>query len=763
MNMAKYRNIIFYVATILFFSGLMYWFFIEGKTLEAGESILIKQSKGTIWENFTESFLVNLHHPLALLLAQIITIIFVARLFGWICMKLKQPSVIGEMIAGIVLGPSLVGLYFPEFSAFLFPKESLGNLQFLSQIGLILFMYIVGMELDLSVLRKRAHDAVVISHASIIFPFALGIGLSYFIYKEFAPDGVQFSSFALFIAIAMSITAFPVLARIVQERNLQKTKLGTIVITCAAADDITAWCILAAVIAIVKAGSFASSIYVILMAIAYVLLMIKIVRPFLKRIGELQAGKGIISKSIVAIFFLTLIISSYATEVIGIHALFGAFMAGAIMPENVKFRNLFIEKVEDVALVLLLPLFFVFTGLRTQIGLLNDGYLWLITGLIILTAVTGKFIGSALTAKFLKISWKDSLTIGALMNTRGLMELIVLNIGYDLGVLSPQIFAMMVIMALVTTFMTGPSLDLINYFFKGKKDFAEDNEDKNGGKYKVLLSFDNPESGSVLLKLADNFTNKMNSNKSITAMTIAPVDELHSYDIDGYEKDLFENLIDTSHELKLEVTTLFKASTDIENDLISITNKGHYDLLLMMLGKSIYEGSLLGKLLGFTTKIINPGKLLNTVKGKSYIFNTSPFDDFTLSILDKTNIPVGIMVDKNFESADKIFIPIFELNDFYLVEYAKRLINNNDSQVIILDAAGQIRKNTEIRELIRNIEHIAPNHITLYNEKMIEKDFLKSQDLMLISNKSWRNLIDSKSLWLSDIPSTLIISNPSFF
>lgn len=761
MIMKKYRNIIFYVLTIAFFSCLMYWFFIEGKTLEIGENITPSKSTGaTMWENFIDSFLSNLHHPLALLLAQIVTIILVAKLFGWVCVKLKQPSVIGEMIAGIVLGPSLVGLYFPEFSAFMFPKESLPNLQFLSQIGLILFMYIVGMELDLSVLRKKAHDAVVISHASIIFPFALGVGLSYFIYKEFAPPGIQFSSFALFIAIAMSITAFPVLARIVQERNLHKTKIGTIVITCAAADDITAWCILAAVIAVVKAGSFSGSVFVILMAIFYVFLMIKLVRPFLTRIAESQKGKGFINKALVAVFFLILIISSYATEVIGIHALFGAFMAGAIMPENVKFRNLFIEKIEDVALVLLLPLFFVFTGLRTQIGLLNEGYLWLITALIILTAVIGKFIGSALTAKFLKISWKDSLTIGALMNTRGLTELIVLNIGYDLGVLGPQLFAMLVIMALFTTFMTGPSLDLINYLFKGKKSMLEDDQDENDEKYKVLLSFETPDSGRTLMKFADNLTNKMNGNKSITAMNIAPIDELHAYDIENYEKELFENVIETSNELKLEVTTLFKASTDIENDLINITNKGNYDLLLVMLGKSIYEGSLLGKLLGFTTKIINPEKLLNTVKGKSYIFNSSPFDDFTLGILDKTNVPVGVMVNKKFESADKIFIPIFELNDFFLVEYAKRLINNNDSQVIILDAAGQIRKNTEIRELIRNIEHIAPNHIMLYNEKTIEKDFLQSQDLMLISSKSWRNLIDSKSLWLSDIPSTLIISNP---
>lgn len=739
----------------------MYWFFVEGKTLEIGESIApTKATGGTMWDTFATSFLENLHHPLALLLAQIVTIIVVAKFFGWICVKLKQPSVIGEMIAGIVLGPSLVGLYFPEFSAFMFPKESLPNLQFLSQIGLILFMYIVGMELDLSVLRKKAHDAVVISHASIIIPFALGVGLAYFIYKEFAPDGIQFSSFALFMAIAMSITAFPVLARIVQERNLHKTKIGTVVITCAAADDITAWCILAAVIAVVKAGSFSGSIFVIIMAIVYVFLMIRLVKPFLTRIAESQKGKGFINKALVAVFFLILIISSYLTEVIGIHALFGAFMAGAIMPENVKFRNLFIEKVEDVALVLLLPLFFVFTGLRTQIGLLNDPHLWKIGGLIILTAVIGKFVGSALTAKFLRLNWKDSLTIGALMNTRGLTELIVLNIGYDLGVLGPELFAMLVIMALFTTFMTGPSLDIINYFFKGKKSSLEEDYNENDEKYKVLLSFETPESGSTLLKLADNFTHKMNGNKSVTAMNIAPLDELHAFDIEDYEKELFEDVIDTSQALKLEVTTLFKASTDTQSDLVNITNKGNYDLLLIMLGKSIYEGTLLGKLLGFTTKIINPSKLLNTVTGKSYIFNNSPFDDFTLSIIDKTNIPVGIMVDKNFESADRIFIPIFDLSDFYLVEYAKRLINNNDSQVIILDAAGQIRKNTEIRELIRNIEHIAPNHITLYNEKTIEKEFLESQDLMLISSKSWKNLIDTKSLWLSDIPSTLIVSNP---
>lgn len=297
-------------------------------------------------------------------------------------------------------------------------------------------MFVIGMELDLKALQNKANDAVVISHASIIFPFALGIGLAYFIYAQFAPANVDFLSFSLFIGISMSITAFPVLARIVQERGIQKTKLGTIVITCAAADDITAWCLLATVIAIVKAGSFVSSLYVIALAITYVFLMLKVVRPFLENVGQLKNSRQSLSKPVVAIFLLTLIVSAYTTEIIGIHALFGAFMAGAIMPANAKFRAIFIEKVEDVSVIILLPLFFVFTGLRTQIGLINGTYLWKVTGLIIAVAVIGKFVGSAVAAKFVGQNWRYSLTIGALMNTRGLMELIVLNIGLDLGVLS---------------------------------------------------------------------------------------------------------------------------------------------------------------------------------------------------------------------------------------------------------------------------------------------------------------------------------------
>lgn len=466
--MKRLKNIFFYLVIIGTFSALIYWIILFGAKLEVGRGVMSKLSTMTPLQEFFNSIKENLHHSVALLILQIVIIIIAARSFGWIFKKMGQPSVIGEILAGIVLGPSLLGLYFPEVSSFLFPAKSLGNLQVLSQIGLILFMFIIGMELNLKALQSKAHDAIVISHASIIIPFSLGVGLAYFIYQGHAPEHISFSSFSLFMGIALSITAFPVLARIIQEQGIHKTKLGAIVITCAAADDITAWCLLAAVIAIVKAGSVVSALYTILFALIYVLFMLKLVRPFLRKIGQVYQTEKQVGQSVVVLFFIVLLLSAFVTEAIGIHALFGAFMAGAIMPENLNLRRTFIGKIEDVALVLLLPIFFVISGLRTEIGLINDPALWEITGLIVLLAIVGKFVGSALAAKFVGQNWKDNLTIGALMNTRGLMELVALNIGYELGVLKAEVFAMMVIMALVTTFMTGILLKLINRIFKGE-------------------------------------------------------------------------------------------------------------------------------------------------------------------------------------------------------------------------------------------------------------------------------------------------------
>ncbi|MBX2952619.1 MAG: cation:proton antiporter [Leadbetterella sp.] len=448
------KNLLFYSGVTAFFSLIIYGILNAGKSLEQGR--LIRDVKAE--DSLLDILMFNLHHPLAVLLSQMAVIVLVAKLFGFLCKKIGQPSVVGEMIAGILLGPSLFGLYFPDVSAALFPPSSLENVQLLSQVGLVLYMFIVGLELDLGALKNSTDQAVVISHASILVPFALGVGLSYFLYERFALEGVNFLSFALFMGVAMSITAFPVLARIVQEKGIYKTRLGTMVITCAAVDDITAWCILAAVIAIAKAGSMTSTLYIIGLAVIYVVIMMRVVRPFLQK-WLLNKGKGVTKRKI-AVIFLTVVLSAYTTEVIGIHALFGAFLAGIIMPDD--FRQLLVNKVEDLTVVLFLPLFFAFTGLRTHITGLSDPEMYVTLFLIVLVAVAGKFLGSALAARFVGQDWKTSLSIGVLMNTRGLMELVVLNIGYDLGVLSPEIFAMMVFMALITTFMTGPLLSLID-------------------------------------------------------------------------------------------------------------------------------------------------------------------------------------------------------------------------------------------------------------------------------------------------------------
>lgn len=756
--MNKLRNTLFYILTIGIFSALIYFIVIKGGALESGRTF-IQSDPGNAdanWDHFIENLKHGMAHPLALLLAQIIMIIIAARSVGWLFTRIGQPEVVGEIIAGIILGPSVIGHYFPEFSGFIFPTNSLGNLQFLSQIGLILFMFVIGMELDAKILKSKAHEAVVISHASIIVPFALGMGLAYYLYSGFAPPNINFLSFSLFMGISMSITAFPVLARIIRERGIHKTRLGMIVITCAAADDITAWCILAAVIAIVKAGSVVSSFYTIALAVLYVLLMLKLVRPFLKRVGDIYSSRENLSRPIVAIFFLSLIISAYLTETIGIHALFGAFMAGAIMPENNKFRSILIEKVEDVALVILLPLFFVLTGLRTQIGLLNDPHAWMITGVIVLTAIAGKFLGSALAAKFMRQSWKDSLTIGVLMNTRGLMELIVLNIGYDLGVLSPEIFAMLVIMALVTTIMTGPSLDIINRVFKKIK--SEEVSFKEISTFKILFSFSNPESGKKLLLLSSAFVKKLNENASLTAMHLSLANELNQFNTDEYERESFAPVIEESKRLNQKVTTLFKETNDVEADITNVANQGEFDLLLIGVGQSIFEGSLLGKVLGFTTRIINPEKILNTVTGKEKIFDNSPFDEQSRLIISKSQVPVGIYMDRQLINPKRVLIPLFNEHDDYLIKYGQKLIHNNDSQVSILDTTGTTKRFPELKERIRTIEQIAPNHIRLQSVKEITKEILSEYDLMIISLDSWKLSVDNGALWLKDITSTLVVS-----
>jgi len=402
-------------------------------------------------------------HLLFTLLLAVACIVAASQGLGMVFRRLGQPKVVGEMVAGLALGPSLMGWALPGVSQAVFPAEALPHLGMLSQVGVIFFLFLVGLELDPRLLKSRGHAAVVISHASIVGPFLLGGLSALLLYPRLFNDTerMQFSSVALFMSAAMSITAFPVLARILTEQRLNKTQIGAVAITCAAVDDVTAWCILAFVVGVVRAEGVSAAVTTALWSAGFVAGMFLIARPCLARLETIVERKGRAPARVMAAVVLATLLGSAATEAIGIHALFGAFLTGAIMPKGEKFVNQMREKIEDFTVTLLLPIYFAYTGLKTQIGLIDTGELWLWTGLIIFVACLGKFGGSALLARLCGMSWREAGAIGILMNTRGLMELVILNIGRELGVITDAVFAMMVLMAIVTTFMTTPILSVV--------------------------------------------------------------------------------------------------------------------------------------------------------------------------------------------------------------------------------------------------------------------------------------------------------------
>jgi len=399
---------------------------------------------------------------LGLLLVQIAAVVIAARGVGLLFRRIGQPQVVGEMVAGILLGPSFLGWIAPGFSARLFPPDSLGFLSSISQVGLLVFMFLVGLELNPRLLRGRGPTAVVTSHASIVVPFVLGALLSLQLYPRFSDRSVGFTGFALFMGAAMSVTAFPVLARIITERGLTRTRVGTVTLACAAVDDVTAWCILAVVVAIVGAKGGGMPPWVTVAgAAAFAAAMVLVVRRGLVLLERRFERDGRVTQDVLGAILLVALASAWTTEALGVHALFGAFLAGAVMPKGKAFLHALNGKLEDVTVVLLLPLFFAFTGLRTRIGLVEGAEMWGWCALLVLVAVAGKFGGSAAAARLTGMSWREAGAIGTLMNTRGLMELVILNIGLDIGVISPAVFAMMVLMALATTFMTSPLLELV--------------------------------------------------------------------------------------------------------------------------------------------------------------------------------------------------------------------------------------------------------------------------------------------------------------
>jgi Kef-type K+ transport system membrane component KefB len=383
------------------------------------------------------------------LAAVTVTGLALGRLFAYV----GQPAVIGEVVAGIVLGPSLLG---PELSAHVLPPVAAPYLGVIAQLGIILYMFIVGLDLNADLVRRRAHATVVISHASIVVPFLLGSGLALHLYPRLSHGGVPFTSFALFLGVALSITAFPVLARILADRDLSRTPLGVMALSCAAIDDVTAWCLLAFVVGVAKAKA-GEAVFVVLGTLVFAGVMVLIVRPLLTRLSERWREEPLPAYRI-AFVFVSVLVSALVTELIGIHAIFGAFLLGAVIPHDSVIARALSRQLEPVVTVLFLPAFFAFTGMRTHVGLLSGVEAWSLCALIIAVAIAGKFGGTFVAARLTGLPSRPATALGVLMNTRGLMELIVLNVGLDLGVISPALFAMMVLMALVTTLMTGPLL-----------------------------------------------------------------------------------------------------------------------------------------------------------------------------------------------------------------------------------------------------------------------------------------------------------------
>ena len=383
-------------------------------------------------------------------LIAVATVLLVARLCGWLISKVGQPRVHGEILAGIVLGPSLLGLVWPEGVGYLFPTEIVGALKILAELGLVIFMFLIGLELDLPKLQGQGHKAVLISHASILLPLVLGSALGLWLHPRFGGDADRLG-FVLFIGVAMAITAFPVLARVLQETGLYRTRVGVLTMTCAAVDDVTAWCVLAGVVALVKSSGFADTLSTVALSLGFVVVMLGVLKPLLARMPVVPVWAAL----------AIALAGAWTTEQIGIHAIFGAFLAGTAMPRGNGTQQEVKLRLETVTLALLLPVFFVVVGLATRIDLLDRAYLWGVTLAVIAVAIVGKWGGSMIAARITGERWRDANVIGILMNTRGLTELVILSVGLELGVINETIFTIMVLMALVTTLMATPMLALV--------------------------------------------------------------------------------------------------------------------------------------------------------------------------------------------------------------------------------------------------------------------------------------------------------------
>jgi Kef-type K+ transport system membrane component KefB/nucleotide-binding universal stress UspA family protein len=638
-----------------------------------------------------------------LVLVEVLIVIGISRLVGLGFRAIKQPLVIGEIVAGIMLGPSLFGLIAPHAAVALFPPETIPFLNVLSEIGLIFFMFLIGLELNPKYLSGNLQAAILISNISIIVPFSLAAILSLLLYPLVSNGAVSFTAFALFLGAAMSITAFPVLARIITENNLQGTRLGTLALTCAAVDDVTAWCILAVAIAVARNGSIdQKAIFTIVESLFYIVFMFTIGRWFLKRLVTHYRRAGKLSQFVLALIYMGVVASALITEFIGIHLIFGAFLLGAVMPKNAELVRELAVKTEDFVLIFLLPIFFAYSGLRTQIGLLNRPELWLLCGLVLGVAIAGKYIGTYVAARISGIDKREASALGWLMNTRGLTELIVLNIGLELGVISPLLFTMLVVMALVTTFMTSPLLELTYPKRLIKLDVVEpkpeqetdieaiEDVESSVTPYRILVPVANPTTQKGLLQLAVALAFNNRQPAAINPLSLIELEEEYGFESTPTEVDRLiaerrqklEALINTVEPATIAsfIHPIVRISRNVARETAQIAQIEQPDLILVGWHRPAFSNNRLGGRVG--------------------------------QILTSAPVDVAVFVDRGSDRLESLLVPYSaNIHDDLALILALRLLINRDTCVLqILQVVTGNRPHEELSdELHAMIKKLPPS------------------------------------------------------
>lgn len=641
-------------------------------------------------------------HTVILVLVEVLIVIGISRIVGLGFKAIKQPLVIGEICAGIMLGPSLFGFIAPNLAASIFPPETMPFLNVLSQIGLIFFMFLIGLELNPKYLSGNLKTAILISNFSIIVPFASAFLLSFVLYPLVSANHVNFLAFGLFLGAAMSITAFPVLARIITENNLQGTRLGTLALTCAAVDDVTAWCILAVAIAVARHGRIDSqAIITIIESIVYIGFMFTVGRWFLKRLSRHHRRAGRLSQFLLAVIYMGVVSSALITEFIGIHLIFGAFLLGAVMPKDEALVRELATKTEDFVLIFLLPVFFAYSGLKTQIGLLNRPHLWLLCALILLVAIGGKFCGAYIAARISGIEKREASAIGWLMNTRGLTELIVLNIGLELGVITPLLFTMLVIMALVTTFMTSPllewtypkrliRLDVIEPEPELEPEPTPEIRELEINQYRILVPVANPSTQKGLLQLATAIAINNRQAAIIYPLSLIELEENYGFENTPSEanrliaerRQKLEELINTLEPpiTRSYIHPLIRISSNVARETAQIAEIEQPDLVLVGWHRPAFSNNRLGGRVG-------------------QILSTAPVD-------------VAVFIDKGGERLESLLVPYSaNIHDDLALIIALRMLLNRDTcmlQVLQVFTGNHVPDELSY-ELNTMIEQLPPN------------------------------------------------------